>query len=231
MLSTPARQAGLGEDLAPQQAADERRLLRRLQHDGVAERERRGDRARRTGSAPRSTARSRRRRRPGGGCPSRASPDVGRDAPGRSAGTPSAGRLAEQARHEVQLEHRRSRTLAAGLAREQRDDLVAPAPRGGRRPSGRSAAARAGGVCAQRRERGRGGLDRRAARRRAPPAGDASRRLAGERVVVVEGAAVRRVDPLAADELPAAPHRQCMDRLIVALLRSTRSSRRSAQRR
>ena len=39
------RQARLGEDLAPQQAADVRRLLGRLQDDGVPEDERRGDRA------------------------------------------------------------------------------------------------------------------------------------------------------------------------------------------
>ena len=47
MFSTPAGRPGLGEDLAPDQAADERRPLGRLEHDGVAERERRGDRARR----------------------------------------------------------------------------------------------------------------------------------------------------------------------------------------
>src|SRR6185437_7659269 len=35
-----------GEDLTPDRAADDRRPLRRLQHDGVAERERRGNRPR-----------------------------------------------------------------------------------------------------------------------------------------------------------------------------------------
>ena len=45
----------------------------------------------------------------------------------------SAGRLAEQARHEVHLEHAEAEA-AAGLAREQPDDLVARAPRARRRP-------------------------------------------------------------------------------------------------
>ena len=78
-------QARLGEDLAPDQPADDRRELGRLQHDRVARARAAPRSSAPTGSAPRSTARSPRRRRPACGCPSRASPGGRTGSPARSA--------------------------------------------------------------------------------------------------------------------------------------------------
>ena len=110
-------------------------------------------------------------------------------------------RLAEQAGHEdVRLEHRESER-AAGLAREQRDDLVLPRfedvggleedPLAHRRRRLRPL-----------RERGLGGRDR-ARRVLAPARGDVGDGLAGERIAGLERAPAGGIDPLAADELTA----------------------------
>ena len=113
-------QAGLLEDLAPEQAADDRRLLRRLEHDRVAEHERRGDRAGRQDqrgvprrdraddadragagpsrtrracrrAAPRRSAR-RRRRRPGGTARARSASGTCRSRSSRRSRGPAARR-------------------------------------------------------------------------------------------------------------------------------------------
>ena len=118
----PGRQPRLGEDLTPQRPADDRRQLRRLEHDGVAERQRRRDRAGREDQG----------RVPG----SDRSDDAGGPADAERERTRVVGGdhlpdrlirqrrcLAEQVRDEVHLEHAEAER-AAGLAREQCDHLV-----------------------------------------------------------------------------------------------------------
>ena len=115
------REAGLGEDLAPEQPADLRRPLGRLQDDGVAERERRGDRARgedqrgvprcdRTDDADRAADSHREGAR------------VGRDHLAERR-VRERGRLTEETGDEMHLEHPEAEG-AARLAGEHRDDLV-----------------------------------------------------------------------------------------------------------
>ena len=146
------REAGLGEDL-PQQAAGDRRPFGRLQHDGVAVGDRRRDRAQREDQ----------RRVPRRECPGAdgllvpiAVPGVGRDhlASRLVAG---ARRLPEQAGREAHLEHAEAEG-AAGLAREQLDDLVTAALEDVRRAQEESAW-RAPGRSATGGERLRRGLD------------------------------------------------------------------------
>ena len=193
------RQTGGVEDLAPQLAADPRRLLGRLQDHGVAERQRRRDRPGRQDQ---------------GGVPGRDRGDHADGAPdahrhrtghvGRDHLTDGqvrrAGCLAEQPRHEVELEHREAERRP-GLADQRVGDLVValvqevrsleedPLALGRRRR-------RPGRECR------RGGLDR------TPCIGRTGRRspadrLAGERVEDVERRAVRRLGPLTADEVAA----------------------------
>jgi IclR family pca regulon transcriptional regulator len=208
-------QTGLAEDLGPQQAADVRRELGGLQHHRVAQGNRRGQRAR--------------------GEDERGIP--GRDRPDHSDGAPHAhgegtgvrrddlshrhvrerGCLAEEARHEVELEHREAER-AAGLLREPGAGLVAaaleevgcpeedPLPLGGRRlrPGGKGAG---------------GGLDGRtgvvgSSRR------DSGDHVSGERIEIVERRPAGALDPLAADEEPALS-RLCFDRSHLGLLSSS----------
>ena len=176
------RQPRLGEDLAPDQAADDRRPLGRLQHDGVAERERRGDRARRedqrrvprrdrADDADRLADAHRERAR-----------DVGRDdlADRR---VRERRRLAEEAGHEVHLEH--AEAEAAPVSR------ASSATTSSRRLSRMSAALRkircrcAGGACDHAANAVGRGVDR-APRVLAAAGGDARDDVAGERVAVVE---------------------------------------------
>src|SRR5262249_44775600 len=106
--------------------------------------------------------------------------------------------LAEQARDEAHLEHAEAEA-ATGLPREQSDDLVA------------SRLEDVGGLqedrLALRREalrplrEGRGCCLDRAPRVVARAGGDVGDDVAGERVAVLERRALRRVRPLAADEL------------------------------
>ena len=126
-------------------------------------------------------------------------PDVGRDHLAER-GVGERRRLAEQARHEVRLEHRESER-AAGLAREQRDDLVLPRLEdvGGLEED---PLAHPGRCLRPLGERGLGGGDR-ARRILAPACGDVGDRVAGERIAGLERVASGGVDPLAADELPA----------------------------
>ena len=189
------RQPGLGEDLAPEQAADDRRPLRRLEHDGVAERERRRDRARREdqrgvpgrdraddADGPAHAHRERAR-------------DVGGDDLARSAAYATAGGLPEQARARSasgtcrSRRSRRSRARAAATTSSQaaledvgrlQEDAAAARPAASattrgtprlRRRSPRAASARGAG-------------------------GHARDDVAGERILVVEGRAVRRRPPI-----------------------------------
>ena len=71
MFSTPGGQPGLGEDLAPEQPADDRRPARTASARRCCRARAAPRSSARRGSAPRSTARSRRRRRPAGEAPSR----------------------------------------------------------------------------------------------------------------------------------------------------------------
>ena len=183
--------AGLGEDLRPEQPAGPRRLLRRLEHDGVAERERRGDRARREDQR-RVPGRDRPDDADRAAQPHRERPRVSEGMISPDRAVRDRGRLTEQARHEAHLEHAEAEA-AARLAREQRDDLLPPAledvgrlqedalPLGGRR-------------LRPRRERRRGRLDR-ASRVLAPAGRNAGDDVAGERVEVVERRAAVGVRP------------------------------------
>ena len=125
MFSTPAGRPASAK-ISPQSVpSGDRRPLGRLQHDRVAEHERRRDRAQRedqrrvprrdrADDAHRLAQPHRHRAR-----------NVGRDhLPRRPVGR--AGRLAQQARREEHLEHAEAER-GAGLAGEQVDDLVAPA--------------------------------------------------------------------------------------------------------
>ena len=195
----PRGQPRLGEDLAPEQSTDDRRVLGRLQHDRVAERERRRDRARgedergipgrdRADDPDRAAQAHRERARVGG--EHLAERRIGERC-----------RLPEEPRHEhVRLEHPEAER-AARLAREERDDLVLSRledvggpeedalahGRGRGRPLGE------GGV---RSLDGTGGV-------LAAAGCDVGDDLAGEGVERLERAAVGGVDPLAADELAA----------------------------
>ena len=192
MFEHPGRQAGLGEDLAPERAAGDRRPLRRLQHDRVAEHEGRRDRAEREDQrrVPRRDRADDADRLPQ---PHRhRSRNVGRDhLSDRRVGR--AGRLAQEAGGEVHLEHAEAER-GAGLAGEQVDDLVAPALEDVCRAE-EDPLAHAGRRRGPRGERLRGGLDR-ASRVVSRAGGGAHDGLAGERVGHVEGGAVARGDPL-----------------------------------
>ena len=191
------RQPGLGEDLAPEQAARRSATTRTASGRRCC----RARAARRssgpTGSAPRSTARSRRRRRPGGGAPSRTR-RCRTGSPRRAARTRSAAawrnrpgtkRIWNMPKPNV----RRSRARAARRPRRA-------GSRARRPPSRKMRCRSAGGVCDH---AGNAAAAASTARARvgARPAGDARDDLAGERVGVVERRAARGVDPLAADEL------------------------------
>jgi len=116
------RQPGLGEDLAPEQAAGDGRPLGRLQDDRVAERERCRDRARREnqGRVP--------RRDRADDADRLANPHRERTGIVRGQDLPDGlvrrgRRLAEEPGDEMHLEHPEAEG-AAGLACEDRDDLV-----------------------------------------------------------------------------------------------------------
>ena len=164
MLSTPAGSPASAK-ISPQSSPPRRATPR----TASARRCCRARAARRSsaprGSAPRSRARSRRRRRPAGAGPSPARRDVGRDHLARR-GVGERRRLAEAARDEVHLEHAEAEAWLPVSRASQRDDLVARGSRARRPPSGRCRWRTAGGVCDQRRERRRGGLDGPRARRR-----------------------------------------------------------------
>ena len=208
------RQPRLGEDLAPEEAAYHRRVLGRLQHDGVAERERRRDRARgedqrrvpgrdRADDPDRAAQAHRERARIGGD--HLAERRVG-----------ESRRLPEEPGYEnVRLEHPEAER-AAGLAREQRHDLVLPRLQdvGGLEedalPNGR-------GRLRPGRERGLSSLDG-AGGVLASAGGHFGDNLAGEGVEGLERAPVSGVDPLAADEL-AALRGACLRPLLLQLHR------------
>ena len=199
MFSTPAGSPASAKISAPDQPADYRRPLRRLEDDRVAEHERRRDRAcredqRRVPGRDRADDAD----RPAQAHRERARHVGGDDLPDRR--VRGAGRLPEEARDEVHLEHAEAEA-AAGLAREQLDDLVLP------RLSSTSAALRktrcrsAGGVA---RPRGNAASAASIARRAssAPAGRDRRDDVARVRVAILERGTVRGVDPLAADELP-----------------------------
>jgi hypothetical protein len=116
-------QARLAEDLAPDQSAGVGRQLGRLQHDGVAERYWRGERARgedqrripRRGRADDADrAANAHRERTG----------IRRDDLARRL-VAERSRLAEEPGDELELEHRETER-GAGLAGQQRGDLIEP---------------------------------------------------------------------------------------------------------
>ena len=189
--------ARLGEDLAPQQATDLRRPLRRLQDDGVAEHERRGDGARREderGVPRRDRADDAYR-----------APDSHREGAGvrrdhlTERCVRERGRLPEETRDEVHLEHPEAEG-AAGLPREHRHDLVLPrlenvgGPEEDSLAHGRRRVRPLG-------ERGRRRLDR------LPGigtrgGGDFGDDLSTPRIAVLEGRSSFGLDELASDEEP-----------------------------
>jgi hypothetical protein len=192
-------QAGLGEDLGPEQPADERGLLRRLGHHRVAE-----------GEGGRDAA----GRQDQGGVPGEDGPDHpdrpaqahghgprqvgGEDLAERAVG--QGGRLAQQAGHEAHLEHPEPVGAAAGLAGQQPDHLVGPAlqdvGRGQEDPLALGRRRLRPG-----REGGGGGLHGPVGVL-AGPGGDLGHHLARLRVEVLEGRRAAGLAPVAADEVP-----------------------------
>ena len=193
----------IGEDLAPDQPAAERRLLRRLEHHGVAEHKWRGNRARREDQrgVP---------RRDGADDTHRAAHRHGdrtrhvrrNDLTDRCVG--GTGGLPEEPGDESHLEHAEAEA-APGLAREPADDLVAPALEQVGRLE-KDALTLGGGCLRPGGKGGRGCVDR-TPRVGAGPGGDTSDDVAGERIeVVVACGRPMRFNPLAADEVPALAH-------------------------
>jgi hypothetical protein len=205
------RQARLREDLPPHEPARPRRPLRRLEHDRVAERKRRRDRARREDErgVPR---RDRADDAHGLADPHREGPGVRRDDLSDRL-IRGCGRLPEEPWHEMHLEHPEAEG-GARLASEHRDDLVLAGfedvgrlqedrlPRGGRRR------------CPGREGRSRR-LDRLA--RVVAVAGWNDRDgLARERILVFEGLPACGGRPLPADELLVFAYCVCCGRHLGA---------------
>ena len=192
------RQARLGEDLAPERATGDRRPLRRLQHDRVAEHEGRRDRAQREDQR-RVPGRDRADdARPAAGAPSPSLPECRTGSPLRrarrpsrppGASSPGVKNIWNMPKPNVEPVSRASRSTTSSrrLSRMSAARRKIPWRTRGRRRS-------PGG------ERLGSGLDR-ASRVVARPGGRTNDRLAGERVGHVEGGAVARGDPLAADEV------------------------------
>ena len=191
------REPRLAEDLAPEQAADDRRKLGRLQHDRVAERNRRGERAGREDQcrvprcdrgddADRLADSHRQRSRMVGG----------NDLTGRE--VTDRGGLPEETRHEVRLEHPHpeARTRLRG---EQRDDLVATALENVRCLE-EDRLALGGQALRPRRERVGRRLDR-ARRILSCPGRHVGDDITGERVDVVKHPSAGSVTPFTANEL------------------------------
>ena len=202
MFSTPSGQPRLGEDLAPDQPADDRRPLGRLEHDRVAERERRGDRAR--GEDQRRVPRRDRADdadRPAG-APSRTRPACRRGCTCPIGAYGDRRRLPEAARARSAAGTSRSRSCSRSRARAARRPRP---PRLSRIVGGleedRAAALRA--ASATTRGTPRPPPRSRAARPRRAPAATVATTSPRERVAVLEGLPSAASDPFAADELAA----------------------------